>query len=173
MVNRALSLVLLVALFPMQVAAQSAQEQKFVVNLMNRLQGPSFAQSREYCGYVIRVNNKLTTGRISQGSVDGCAPEGPKRGTVIASFHTHGGFTEEHLSEIPSVLDMRGDHREDIGGWVSTPGGRLWYVNGPRLTTWQVCGIGCLKVDPRFRQGAQGKVAAFYTLDKLIRVMGP
>lgn len=156
------------------VAAQSVAERKFVVHLMNRLQGPSFAQSREYCGYLtVLPSGKITTGQISPGTTDGCAPQRPQIGTVIASFHTHGGFTEQHYSEVPSVLDMRGDAREGIGGWISTPGGRLWYVDGPARTARQVCGVGCLKQDPLFRPGAQGKVAMVYTLDKLIALMGP
>lgn len=153
--------------------AQSVDERKYMVHLLNRLQGPSFVQSREYCGFLVRMpTGKLTTGRISPGTRDGCAPHWPEQGQVIASFHTHGGFTEEHYSEIPSVLDIRSDSSNGIGGWIATPGGRMWYVNGPRRTARQVCGIGCLKKDPLFRQGAQGKVAEYYTIDKLIDIMG-
>ncbi len=153
--------------------AQSTDERKFVVSLMNRLQGPSFTQSREYCGYLARLGSgKITTGPISLGTIDSCAPQKPTFGTAIASFHTHGGFTQQHFSEIPSVLDVRGDAREGIGGWIATPGGRLWYVDGPSRTARQICGVGCLKKDPMFRPGAQGKVANVYTLDKLIALLG-
>ena len=170
----ALAVLVAVALGAGAAVAQSVAEQKFVVHLMNRLQGPSFAQSREYCGYLtILPSGKITTGQISPGSTDGCGPQRPNIGTVIASFHTHGGFTEQHYSEVPSVLDMRGDAREGIGGWIATPGGRLWYLDGPGRTARQVCGVGCLKQDPLFRPGAQGKVATVYTLDKLIELMGP
>lgn len=153
--------------------AQSAEERKFVVHLMNRLQGPSFAQSREYCGYLRRLaSGKITSGQISPGTTDGCSPQRPSSGQILSSFHTHGGFTEQHYSEVPSVLDMRGDAREGIGGWIATPGGRLWYLDGPSRTARQICGVGCLKQDPLFRPGAQGKVAQIYTLDKLIQLMG-
>ncbi len=159
---------------PPAAVAQSAKERKFAVHLMNRIQGPSFAQSREYCGYMVQLpSGKITTGTINPGTRDGCSPTRPENGQVLSSFHTHGGFTEEHYSEIPSVQDMRGDAREGIGGWLATPGGRLWFIDGPNNIARQICGIGCLKQDPIFRPGAQGKVADVYTMDKLIAVMGP
>lgn len=158
----------------MPAAAQSVEEYKFVVHLMNRLQGPSFSQSREYCGFVIRdPRGKITTGQISPGTTDRCGPIRPDTGEVLSSFHTHGGYTEVHYNEVPSVIDLRGDIASQTNGWISTPGGRLWFNDWRRGIARQMCGVGCLQKDPAFVPGTHGKVEQVYTLDKLIRLMGP
>ncbi len=171
--NRVLALVLAL-LLASPVAAQSTEEYKFVVHLLNRLQGPSFAESREYCGFIVRLpSGKITTGQISPGTTDRCGPIRPTTGEVLSSFHTHGGFTFVHYNEVPSVQDLRGDIASRTNGWVSTPGGRLWFNDWRRGTARQMCGVGCLQRDPTFVPGVRGKVEEFYTLDKLIRLMGP
>ncbi|NQZ71589.1 MAG: DUF4329 domain-containing protein [Dinoroseobacter sp.] len=172
MVNK-LASAILVLLMAVPAAGQSVEEHKFVVHLMNRLQPPSFAQSREYCGFIIRDDHgKITTGRISPGTTDSCAPQRPERGQVLSSFHTHGGFSRVHINEIPSVQDLEGDIASRTNGWVATPGGRLWFNDWRRGTAQQVCGVGCLLTDPAFIEGDRGKVDRVYTLDKLVRLMG-
>ena len=154
--------------------AQTTEEYKFVVHLMNRLQVPSFAESREYCGYIVRLETgKITTGPITPGTTDRCGPIRPQIGEVISSFHTHGGFTFVHYNEVPSVQDLRGDIAGRMNGWIATPGGRLWFNDWRRGTARQICGVGCLRRDPAFIPGVRGKVEEVYTLDKLIRLMGP
>ena len=173
MVNKLLAILLALCL-ALPAAAQSVDERKFVVHLMNRLQGPSFAQSREYCGFIVRDRNgKITTGRISGGTEDSCGPIRPDEGEVLSSFHTHGSFSRVHINEIPSVQDLRGDISGRVNGWVATPGGRLWFNDWQRRTASQICGVGCLQVDPTFIEGDRGKVDRVYTLDKLIQLMGP
>lgn len=153
--------------------AQDAAHRKFIIHLMNRLQAPSFAASVEYCGYLgYTRTGKLTSGPITEGNLDTCAPVWPEHLEVVASFHTHGGFTHAHYSEVPSAQDLRGDIAEEIDGWIATPGGRLWFVDHARSLARQICGIGCLKQDPRFIPRNQGPVATQYTLDKLVRQIG-
>jgi hypothetical protein len=172
MVNR-LVLVVLAFCLASPAVAQSTDEYKFAVHLLNRLQGPSFAESREYCGFIVRLpSGKITTGPISPGTTDRCGPIRPDTGEVLSSFHTHGGFTYVHYNEVPSVQDLRGDIASRTNGWISTPGGRLWFNDWQRGIARQLCGIGCLQQDPTFVEGARGKVEQVYTLDKLIRLMG-
>ncbi|MFT6273304.1 MAG: hypothetical protein ACI9AQ_000091 [Dinoroseobacter sp.] len=172
MVNK-FAILLLALSIALPASAQSVGEYKFVVHLMNRLQGPSFAQSREYCGYVVRgAHGKITTGQISPGTTDGCGPIRPDEGEVLSNFHTHGGYTEVHYNEVPSVQDLRGDVATQTNGWVATPGGRLWFNDWQRGSARQMCGVGCLQKDPIFVLGARGKVELVYTLDKLIQLMG-
>ena len=154
-------------------SAQTSEEYKFVVHLMNRLQVPSFAESREYCGFIVRLpNGKITTGPISPGTTDRCGPIRPGTGEVLSSFHTHGGFTYVHYNEVPSVQDLRGDIASQTNGWIATPGGRLWFNDWRRGTARQICWIACLKQDPLFVEGVRGKVEEVYTLDKLVQLMG-
>jgi len=115
---------------------------------------------------------KLTVGPISQGTVDSCLPIMPKGVKVVASFHTHGGFTASHWSEIPAIQDVDSDAAAQTNGWVSTPGGRIWFVNWKTRTVTEVCGIGCVTQDPRFRPNIPGPVRRFYTYGALAEQLG-
>ena len=66
---------------------------------------------------------------------------------------------------------MEGDEAEGIDGWVATPGGRLWYVDSSDMVTSQICGIGCLPMDPDFIPGDMGFVAQSYRYEQLVRLM--
>ena len=87
---------------------------------------------------------------------------------IIASYHTHGGFSTDYSSETPSGVDMEGDEQEGIDGWVVTPCGRLWYIDTTDMITRQICGIGCLTADPNFIEGDSGLIEQSYSYDELI-----
>jgi len=153
MVNR-LALALLVALAATgPAAAVSEAERKFAIETLDRLQVESFARHREFCGFMGYTDQgKLTVGPISQGTVDSCLPIMPKGVKVVASFHTHGGFTASHWSEIPSIQDVDSDAAAQTNGWV--------------------CGIGCVTQDPDFRPNIPGPVRRFYTYGALAEQLG-
>jgi hypothetical protein len=49
---------------------------------------------------------------------------------IVASLHTHGAFKYVMPAECPSVVDVEACESEGINGYVSTSGGRLWFVDG-------------------------------------------
>lgn len=49
---------------------------------------------------------------------------------IVASLHTHGAFEYVMPAECPSVVDVEAGESEGINGYVSTSGGRLWFVDG-------------------------------------------
>jgi hypothetical protein len=49
---------------------------------------------------------------------------------IVASLHTDGAFEYVTPAECPSVVDVEADESEWINGYVSTSGGRLWFVDG-------------------------------------------
>ncbi len=125
----------------------------------------------EYCGYLgFDDQGELVASAATPGEEASCLPDEPRRiAVVVASYHTHGGFSHEYFNEIPSGDDMEGDEEEGIDGWVATPGGRLWYFDTTDMVTWQICGIGCLASDPNFIRGDMGLVAESYSYDQLVR----
>ena len=52
-------------------------------------------------------------------------------------------------------------------GYVATPGGRFWYIDGTSGSVYQLCAPGCLPRDPGFVAGLFGDIRAFYTLEQL------
>ena len=59
-----------------------------------------------------------------------------------------------------------------VNGWVSTPGGRLWFVDGRSGALRQICGRGCLPVDPGFVPEEHGPVPDALSLDGLYARFG-
>jgi hypothetical protein len=156
---------------PALAEGPSAAERKFAIKTLNQLQALSFRYDREYCGFIGRTaQGKFATGPISQGTLDTCLPIKPDYlYEVISSFHTHGAFSTVHWSEMPSLQDVQSDSAGGTNGWISTPGGRIWYVDGRARVARQVCGIGCVLKDPNFRPNVPGPVAQRYTVSELRR----
>lgn len=132
----------------------------------------SFADDREYCGYLIRLpDGALGFTELVRGDRDGCTPLLPLvQAELVASVHTHGAYGREVPAEFPTTLDMESDEREGLNGYVATPGGRLWYIDSARMKTWQLCGLGCLPQDPEFRAGDDGVIAQSYRYSDLERI---
>lgn len=151
------------------VSAQSASEIAMAKSILAPLQARSFEAGREFCGIIgVTETGQLIASRPRRGRVDSCRPRTPRRAEdLIASFHTHGSFDPEADSEIPSVDDVYADMDEGLDGWVSTPGGRLWFIDGQSGTIRQICGIGCLPQDPAFVRGHMGFVPQRLTLGQL------
>ncbi len=136
-----------------QPQPRSAAEVAFIKAQLNAIQPRSIAEDREYCGYLGQLpNGDFTISGPKRGAPAGCTPDNPPATMrIIASYHTHAAYAPSYDSEVPSATDLEGDIQEGINGYVSTPGGRLWFTDGAARSTVQLCGIGCLVADPRFR----------------------
>lgn len=155
---------------PGLAAAQSVDEEALMRATLDELNIRSFAEGIEFCGYVgFTADGELAVSPATAGDESSCLADDPTNlDLIVASYHTHGDFSTEYSSETPSGTDMEGDEEEGIDGWVSTPGGRLWYIDTTDMVTFQVCGIGCLAQDPEFVAGDDGFIAEEYSYDALV-----
>lgn len=146
-------------------------ERAMATAILTDLQWQSFAENREFCGYIVRDRTEtLRIGPISRGVEASCPlPQVPASLDLVASFHTHSTYSPYFQSEFPTVQDMLTDVETGINGFISTPGGRLWYVDGAALVVTQLCGRGCLPQDPNYDPRDDGDVRQIYTLDELRR----
>ncbi|WP_224816275.1 DUF4329 domain-containing protein [Hasllibacter sp. MH4015] len=150
--------------------AQDAAELAAARAVLLQLQPRSFAENVEYCGYIGRMpDGRLMATEVSRGDSFGCLSRADESRFVeiVASFHTHAGFDRSALSEVPSSDDVMGDHAEGVNGYVATPGGRLWYIDGARQVATQICGLGCMGQAPGFIPGDEGPIASRYTLAEI------
>ncbi len=150
-------------------APAGMSEVEFAKATLNRLQTVSFANNREYCGYILRApDGTLAATPASKGKVSSCrGTEAPEEYLVVASYHTHGAFEYDTPAEFPSVGDVEADEAEGVDGYISTPGGRFWYVDGAELEVSQICGVGCMAQDPNFEAGLDGRIEVSYSLEEL------
>lgn len=157
---------------PTAPATPTLDEISAVKSRFSEMQALSFATNVEYCGYLLRMpDDTLSFTNMVRGGHDGCTPRLPGSGsTVIASMHTHGAYDPEVPAEFPTVIDIDSDRREGVNGFVATPGGRLWFIDSGALRVTQLCGIGCLPVDPAFRAGDDGVIAQSYTRAELVEL---
>lgn len=158
-------------LFATSAPAQDKAEVDLSRAVLATAQPASFTSNREYCGTIgADANGRLLVSQPRQGRRDSCQPrDHPNAVEVFASYHTHGSFDPDADSEVPSVSDVLGDMDEGLDGYVATPGGRLWFIDGQTGVVRQLCGTGCLPSDPDFVPGVFGQIATRYTLDQLDR----
>jgi hypothetical protein len=154
------------------VTAQNTAEAQLAKEALEQLQAVSFERNREHCGYlIIGPNDELAVSDTVAGDAGSCLPPViPTDVVIIASIHTHGAFDYDTPSEFPSVGDIEGDEAEGIDGYVSTPGGRLWYIDTTDMVVSQLCGIGCLSQDPRFEAGLDGDIKISYTYEEMLEL---
>lgn len=165
---RLLCLVLATTFCVGSAQAQDLVEAEVAREVLTRLQIVSFEKRREYCGFIGYNNNaELVASVETPGSQASCSAPFPDDLAVVASYHTHGAFDHDYFNEIPSDIDMESDAAFFLNGYVSTPGGRLWYIDGRARVARQICGIGCLPVAPGFYKGVNGDIADEYTYDAL------
>ncbi len=127
----------------------------FAKATLGDLQARSFSQNREYCGMIYQDREgTLFTGRVFEGDRDTCniAWERKAGRVPIASFHTHGSHDEGFDNEVPSIQDLTTDIGDNIDGFVTTPGGRLWRNDWESETASLICGEGCVAKDPEYRR---------------------
>lgn len=153
--------------------AQDTAESALARAVLSQLQPLSIAENREYCGYLgLDDAGRLVASAATPGDESSCLADDPANITVItASYHTHAAYSPDYDSEIPSGDDVEGDEAEGIDGYVSTPGGRFWYIDTTDDVLSQLCGIGCLPSDPAFVPGDFGPIAQSYTFQELISAL--
>ena len=143
---------------------------RFVLLVLDEAQALSVRDNVEYCGVIgYDAQDKLSFTGPFKGERDSCDPGGDPAGfQTFASYHTHGGYTEDADTEAPSVGDLVADFSEGIDGYVATPSGRVWFNSLDYEVTYQLCGRGCLVADPKFKPCAAFLPANEYTLEGLI-----
>lgn len=143
-----------------------------VIDRLTPLQHLSFAARYEYCGYLgLLPDGQPGFTEMLRGGHNGCTPKMPAEGlTLRASLHTHGAYDPSVPAEFPTVRDMESDRAEGVNGYISTPGGRLWYIDSRAMIAVQLCGPGCLPQDPNFHPGDDGLIAQRYFVDDLRRL---
>ena len=143
---------------PVAEATASGAELRYVGGILTHLQRQSFAQNREYCGYIgFDPMGRWMATPVTQGNEASCPlPEIPAGMRLVASFHTHGTYSPYYASEWPTTQDMATDASDDIDGYIATPGGRLWHVDTDTMTVHELCGRGCLPQDPNYVAAEDG-----------------
>ncbi|WP_117395432.1 DUF4329 domain-containing protein [Maritalea myrionectae] len=133
------------------------------------IQEMSIANNREYCGYFgLNAAGKLIATKPKRGRADSCSADpSDDMVEIIASYHTHGAFDWDADAETPSSDDLEADIYEEIDGYVSTPGGRIWKNDRRRERAILLCGRNCTVSDPDYDNQAFPPVNNSYNLDGL------
>jgi Domain of unknown function (DUF4329) len=152
------------------LCAQTADEIALIHKLFVKLQPLSIRHDREYCGHIgYDAKGVLRATEPFPGDASTCLPRDPvELADVVASYHTHAAFALDFHNELPSQQDVDGDAEQGMDGYVATPGGRLWFVDGKEQTVRQICPVNCLPTDPKFVFSDGGPVEKFYTYDRLV-----
>lgn len=158
-----------VASAPALSGPPEARADEFAASFLNSIQAQSFRERRELCGYfVLHQNGQITATPPQPGTFASCDMDAPRSGSgAFASYHTHGAYGSEYDNEVPSETDLLSDWDFRMNGYVSTPGGRVWRVDYSDRDTRQVCGQGCIAVDPGFRPEDEAGIRQSYTLGQL------
>lgn len=129
-----------------------AELDAFAVAHLDSIQQMSFDQGVEFCGYIgLDENEQFVATPPARGTRDSCdIPEPPATLDVWASYHTHGGYSFEMDSEVPSLDDLLGDIAEGVDGYIATPGGRVWLNVASDRSAVLLCGPGCVDADDGF-----------------------
>lgn len=139
-----------------------------VVDFMEEVQILSLDSGREYCGYFVDKGDEIVATPPRRGRYDECLSAEPLGDVeIIASYHSHGAFSVNADSEVPSVDDILSDRDEGIDGYVVTPGGRVWFHDLDRDRIYQICGQGCVAADPDHDDELFEPVRSRYTLKAL------
>ncbi len=149
-------------------------ETDFAKKTLAFLQERSFANNREYCGYIgvdAKRDPNLAVQYIAspakRGRKGSCMTQAvPRDFQVLASYHTHGAYSEDFDSELPSSDDLLSDIEEGIDGYIATPGGRLWFSNSQLGRVELICSEACLPQDPNY----QGSYDPMFNVNRLSRI---
>lgn len=161
-------------LVPLSAGAQSAEEIALAKQLLTDIQPLSVKRNREYCGLIGRDEaGQLVATPPRRGRRTSCRPRYDIREMrITASYHTHAAHREAYDNEVPSLADVEGDMADGINGYVATPGGRLWFVDGTTGESRLICGPRCLPSDASYRPDPSDRIADRYTLEDIRRRTG-
>lgn len=157
------------------VEFQRAQERTetetvFAKTALNKLQAKSISKNREYCGYIgLDVAGNFIATKPRKGRKSSCLAYSVSDDfRILASYHTHGAYSENYESELPSSDDLIADIDEGLDGYVATPGGRVWFNDARSETTALLCSAACVAADPNFDADDIPDIKRSYTLDELL-----
>lgn len=149
------------------IIAQTDDVSAFAKTVLNELQPISIAESVEYCGYIFETDDgALAATAPARGREDFCDLPRPDD-SVLASYHTHGSYSEFYDNEVPSIDDVTSDFDAQIDGYISTPGGRFWLVDHQTQIARQLCSASCMIADPANDPEDAGFVPQTLTLEDL------
>jgi|GEM_PF-442736 len=159
----------------LQATLPQAEVEAFAKTQLNAVQSRSFDENIELCGIIFESSDAtLGMGRKTGGSEATCdLIYYDEPGMVpVASFHTHGSYSSEYDSEVPSITDIQSDMASGIDGYVATPGGRFWHIDHESGTARLVCGEGCLMQDPKYRSCSSDRIENSYSIETLAARLG-
>ncbi|MEJ8560346.1 DUF4329 domain-containing protein [Yoonia sp. GPGPB17] len=149
------------------IIAQTGDIDAFAMRVLDGIQPASIAESREYCGYIYETETGgLAATAPAPGREDYCDLPEPND-SVLASYHTHGSFSDVYDNEVPSVDDVTGDFDARIDGYIGTPAGRVWLVDYDAQIARQLCNTMCITSDPNDDPEEAGFVPQTFTLQEL------
>lgn len=156
---------------PAPGTAQQKGDAEAAIAFLATLQEVSIRRNREFCGYFLRGRDGgLQPTPPTRGRAEQCLADEPEPDAeIVASYHTHGGYDPEIDSEVPSTDDVMGDRDEQVDGYISTPGGRVWFHDWETGAVWQLCGLACVPADPEHSDDAFEPVPQRTNLIGLIR----
>ena len=139
---------------------------------LDNAQTLSLQNNREYCGYIaFDGKDRLRFTAPVRGDVESCMPpDVPDSWELIASYHTHGALSQDEPDvsyELPSGDDLRGDLEEGIDGYLSTPGGRFWFIDTYDEVVIMLGGIGYFEPDILFEQDTACGPWAEHTFEEI------
>ena len=149
------------------IIAQTDDIDLFAKNLLNGLQPISIAESREYCGYIFETATGALAATAPRSGREEFCDLPPPDDNVLASYHTHGSFSEVYDNEVPSLDDVNSDFDAGIDGYISTPGGRLWLIDYDAQIARQLCPVMCVTSDPENEPEDAGFIPQTFTLEEL------
>ncbi len=151
--------------------AQDQNEIDFVIKFFDKLQPITIANEREYCGYFgLDENDNYIATEPTRGEEGSCfADEPPEDFAIFASYHTHGAFSFYADSELPSSTDLEADISEGVDGYISTPGGRIWFNDSVKEKAILLCGRNCTVSDDRYEKDANPPVRDEYDMELLLK----
>ncbi|QUL38833.1 DUF4329 domain-containing protein [Erythrobacter sp. JK5] len=153
------------------VTVSQPEVQAFARDQLGALQKRSFAEDVELCAIIFEDSEgKLGSTPVRVGAEASCdiAYFDEPGMAPVASFHTHGSFGEEYDNEVPSLTDIQSDIGSGMDGYVSTPGGRLWWIDWRGERAVEVCGEGCLEQDPDYRPCPGDRINREFSLTQLV-----
>lgn len=153
--------------YPLVTGPKTRDADLFARVFLDQVQERSFAANREFCGVFGRdTDGYVVATQPIRGELDTCyPPNGPRGFGVFATYHTHGGYDVDAMSEVPSPGDLVADYEEGVVGYISTPGGRVWRSEGGKAHI--LCGAGCVTSDPDYDPRAEPPVGSSYTVPQL------
>ena len=145
-----------------------AEEHAFAADVLTDLNRHSIFVDLEFCGFIYREDGVLHATRSAKGDAASCRPIAPDGDVAIfASYHTHAAFDPASFNEYPSIQGMEGDFGRFENGYISTPGGRLWFVNNQKRRARQLCGYRCLPFDPHYSEASKDAAPYLVTIEDL------